>query len=124
MCVFWGLLPTWESPARRDRAVLLYPPNADAAFLPHKDQKESMGIAVFWLLLLFGVAVQRQPVLTHLASVQPHNCLFRRREFINFCEVALDLWAAGASIEQTVAEYSAVAIQVSGQPLVKHLALS
>ena len=110
--------------AGQGRAVFPYPPNADAAFLPHKDQKESMGITVFWLLLLFGVAVQRQAVLSHLASMQPHNCLFRGREFISFCEVALDLWAAGASIEQTVAEYSTVAIQASGRLPVKHLELS
>lgn len=109
--------------AGQGRAVFPYPPNADAAFLPHKDQKESMGIAVFWLLL-FGVSVQRQPVLTHLASMQPHNCLFRGREFISLCEVALGLWAAGASIEQTVAEYSTVTIQASGRLPVKHLGLS
>lgn len=83
-----------------------------------------MGIAVFWLLFLFGVAMQRHGRVTHLASMQPHNCLFRGREFISFCGVASALRAAGASIQQTVAEYSAAAAGTSGQLPGKHLELS
>lgn len=110
--------------AGQGRALFPYPPNADAAFLPHKDQKESMGIAVFWLLLLFGVAVAKAGWAYSSAFNAATQCFFRGREFISFCEVALDLRAAGASIEQTVAEYSTVAIQVSGRLPVKHLELS
>lgn len=64
-----------------------------------------------WLLLLFGVAVGRQTVPVHLSAMQPHNWLSEGREFISSREVASDLWAAGAPIEQTVAEYSTVATQ-------------
>lgn len=110
--------------AGQGRAVFPYPPNADTAFLPHKDQKESMGIAVFWLLLLFGVAVAKAGWAYSSAFNAVTQSLFRGREFISFCEVALDLWAAGASIEQTVAEYSTVAIQASARLPVKHLELS
>lgn len=71
-----------------------------------------------------GWLLQRQAGLTHLPSMQPHNASSEEGNSLSFCEVALDLWAAGASIEQTVAEYSTVAIQASGRLPVKHLELS
>lgn len=83
-----------------------------------------MEITSFWLLLLVGVAARRQAVLTRLASMRPHNCLSRGREFISCCEVASDLRAAGASIEQTHAEYSVVAVPAPGLLPVEHLETS
>lgn len=128
ICIFWRLLPTWENPVRslQGKAELNSHTHLMLTLLScptgiRRNPWESLSSGSCFCL---GWLLQRQAGLTHLPSMQPHNRLFRGREFISFCEVALDLWAAGASIEQTVAEYSTVAIQASGRLPVKHLELS
>lgn len=110
VCLLYGLLLTWESPAGLLQARLscLAVPAGRWCVLPRRSEAVHGNR---WLLLLFGVAVWRQTVPARLSAMQPHNCLSQGREFISSREVASDPRAAGAPTEQTVAEYSTVAAQ-------------
>lgn len=111
MCLLYELLPTWDKPSRVAAGRAEPSCRAHWALVPPPAHRSEAVHGNRWLLLLFGVAVGRQTVPVHLSAMQPHNWLSEGREFISSREVASDLWAAGAPIEQTVAEYSTVATQ-------------